>query len=78
MNIKTQRSVSTKNENLFKVSRMEFILQGNRDKCVTLIKDLENTNSNYSIYKLMLLPSNQRNIASAIYQLNLIMDFYMK
>jgi hypothetical protein len=78
MTVKFQREIYTKNENLFKVSRREFILQGDKDKCFALINNMANANSNYSLHKLIVIPSNQKNITSSLYQINLIMDFYLK
>jgi hypothetical protein len=72
-----QRQVSMRQEELFSIIRYEYKLTGPELNCQAVISELASTNTNISIHKLTLLPTNQRDPAKAPYQLHLILDFYM-
>jgi len=72
-----QRQLSMRQEELFSIIRYEYKLKGPEPNCQAVISELASANTNISIHKLTLLPTNQRDPAKAPYQLHLILDFYM-
>jgi hypothetical protein len=77
MQLAEQRKISTRPEQLFDVTRQEFILKGSEASCFNLVKSLARNPGNYAIHKLAMVPTDQRNILKSGYQLTLIMDFYL-
>ena len=77
MQLANQRNISTKSEQLFNVTRQEFILKGSETSCFNLVKSLARNPGNFAIHKLAMVPTDQKNILKAGYQLTLIMDFYL-
>ena len=77
LNIRGQRQVSNRKENLFSISRNEYELRGSLNNCLTLIKNLAATNQNLAIHKLSLLPTDQRQMSPSSYMLKLVIDFYL-
>jgi hypothetical protein len=77
LKLKSRRQVLTKQENLFSVSRTEFIFNGPEKKCHDLIKNMASLNTNLNIHKLSLLPTNQRDMTTASFQIQLVVDFYL-
>jgi len=75
--VKNQRSISSRQENLFRVNRIEYDLRGSLQNLLKLIGRLATTNQNISIHKLTLLPADQQKMSSASYVLKLIVDFYI-
>jgi len=77
LKMKSDRSVDRKTVGQFEKIRMEYIYSGNEDNCKKFLKDLGNANNNFSIYKISLLPMNQRDFSKSNYKLLLILDFYV-
>ena len=77
LKLHTQRQISSRPENLFNISRMEFILTGSENKCQDLISQIVADNSNYRVHKLSLVPTNQQEMSKSPYQLTLVLDFYL-
>ena len=77
LTVDLQRAVSTRQEELFSIVRYEYKLRGPESGCQAVISELASANTNISIHKLTLLPTNQRDLARAPYQPHLILDFYM-
>jgi hypothetical protein len=77
LTVDLQRQVSMRQEELFSIIRYEYKLKGPEPNCQAIISELASANTNISIHKLTLLPTNQRDLAKAPYQLHLILDFYM-
>jgi len=77
LKFQTQRTISSRSENLFNISRMEYILTGAENKCRDLISQIVNENSNFRVHKLSLVPTNQKEMSKSPYQLTLILDFYL-
>ena len=75
--VKGQRTVSSRQENLFRVNRIEYELRGSMQNFFALIGSLASSNYNISIHKLTLLPTDQRKISPSSYVLRLIVDFYL-
>jgi hypothetical protein len=76
LNLITQRQVASRSENGFSVTRNEFVFEGSYDNCNRLITQLASQNYNLSIFKLNLLPKDQRLMSKADYELRMIIDFY--
>jgi hypothetical protein len=77
LNVKSRREILSQRENLFNVSRMEFVLTGAVNNLQNLVKQIASENSNFRVHKLLLVPTNQRDIAKSPYQCTLILDFYL-
>ncbi len=77
MTVNSQRTISSRQENLFRVSRIEYDLRGSIQNSLSLINQLANTNLNIAVHKLILLPTDQRNMSTSSYMLKLIIDFYL-
>lgn len=77
MTVSSQRSISNRQENLFRVSRIEYDIRGSIENSLKLINQLATTNMNMAIHKLTLLPTDQRNMSTSSYMLKLIIDFYL-
>lgn len=77
MTVNSKRSISDRQENLFRVSRIEYDLRGSIKNSLSLINQLATTNTNIAIHKLTLLPTDQRNMSPSSYMLKLIIDFYL-
>jgi hypothetical protein len=77
LKLQKQRQISNRKENLFNVSRMEFILAGAENKCQDLINQIVKEKSNFRVHKLSLVPTNQRDMAKSPYQFTLVLDFYI-
>ncbi len=77
LSINSQRQVSTRNENLFKVNRYEYELEGSFKNCVALINQLATASQNIEIRKLALLPTDQRKMSTSSYLIKLVIDFYI-
>ncbi len=77
LTVDLQKQISMRQEELFSIIRYEYKLKGPEVNCQALISELATTNTNINIHKLTLLPTNQRDLAKAPYQLHLILDFYM-
>jgi len=77
LTVSTQRQISTRQEELFTVTRIEYKLKGTEQNCQALISWLADSNTNIGIHKLTMLPTNQRDMTKSPYQIHLILDFYM-
>ncbi len=77
LSLKNSRQLSTKKENLFIVTRMEYTFRGSETACLNFLKQLSTANLNAGIYKLSLIPTNQRNFRNAQFKMDLIVDLYM-
>jgi hypothetical protein len=77
LTVDLQKQVSLRQEELFSIIRYEYKLKGPESNCQAVISELASANTNISIHKLTLLPTNQRDLTKAPYQLHLILDFYM-
>ncbi len=77
LTIKSQRQISNRTENLFKISRKEYDLRGSLKNCLSLINSLAASNQNLTIHKLSLLPTDQRVMSPSSYILKLVIDFYL-
>lgn len=77
LSLDLQRQISMRQEELFSIIRYEYKLMGAEPNCQALISALATANTNINIHKLTLLPTNQRDLTKAPYQLHLILDFYM-
>lgn len=77
LKVQSQRQIQTAKENLFSISRMEFIFTGTGKNCHDLINQIATENSNFRVHKLALVPTNQRDIAKSPYRCTLILDFYL-
>ena len=77
LNLTSQRQISNRPENIFSISRNEFVFEGSESNCNRLIKHLASQNMNLNTHKLMLLPRDQRLMSKAAYELRLIIDFYL-
>jgi len=77
LNLTSQRQISNRPENIFSISRNEFVFVGSESNCNKLIKHLASQNMNLNTHKLMLLPRDQRLMSKAAYELRLIIDFYL-
>jgi hypothetical protein len=77
MTVNSKRSITSRQENLFRVSRVEYDLRGSIENSLSLINQLATTNVNVAIHKLTLLPTDQRNMSTSSYMLKLIVDFYL-
>jgi hypothetical protein len=72
-----QRQISSGREQMFTVSRQEYIFKGTESACFDLMKSMAGTAGNYAVHKLLLVPTDQKNILKSNYQMTLIMDFYL-
>lgn len=77
LSLLSQRQISNRSEGTFSVSRNEFIFEGSQANCNRVVSQLASQNYNLKIYKLMLLPRDQRLMSKAAYELRLIIDFYL-
>jgi len=77
MTVNSQRAISNRQENLFRVNRVEYDLRGSIENSLSLINQLANSNMNIAVHKLILLPTDQRNMSTSSYMLKLIIDFYL-
>ncbi len=77
LGLTSQRQISNRTENMFSVSRNEFVFEGSEENCGRLIKQMASQNVNLSAHKLMLLPRDQRLMSKSAYELRLIVDFYL-
>jgi len=77
MTMNSQRTISSRQENLFRVSRIEYDLRGSIQNSLSLINQLAGTNLNIAVHKLTLLPTDQRNMSTSSYMLKMIIDFYL-
>ena len=75
--VKNERAISSRQENLFRVNRIEYDLRGSLQNLLKLVGRLATTNQNVSIHKLTLLPADQQKMSPASYVLKLIVDFYL-
>jgi hypothetical protein len=77
LKLQEQRQISKRKENLFSVSRMEYILVGAENKCQDLVHQIVKEKSNFRVHKLSLVPTNQRDMSKSPYQFTLVLDFYL-
>ncbi len=77
LTINTQRSLTSRQENLFSITRKEYELKGSLDNCLALIDQFASSNQNITIHKLSLLPADQRKMSNSSYVLRLTLDFYL-
>jgi hypothetical protein len=77
MTINSQRSITSRQENLFSVNRKEYELKGSLENCLALIDQFASSNQNITIHKLSLLPADQRKMSTSSYMLRLTLDFYL-
>lgn len=77
LTVTAQRQMSTRQEELFTITRIEYKFKGPEQNCLALISFLATSNTNIGVHKLTMLPTNQRDIAKSPYQIHLILDFYM-
>jgi hypothetical protein len=77
MRISSSRSISSRQENLFRVSRIEYDLRGSIDNSLSLINQLASSNMNIFVHKLTLMPTDQQSMSNSSYVLKLIIDFYL-
>ncbi len=77
LNVYSQRQISGRSENLFKINRNEYELRGSLNNCLSLINSLASSNQNISVHKLSLLPKDQQKMSTSSYVLKLIVDFYL-
>lgn len=77
LNVYSQRQISGRSENLFKINRNEYELRGSLNNCLSLINSLASSNQNISVHKLSLLPINQQKMSISSYVLKLVVDFYL-
>jgi hypothetical protein len=75
--VKAQRSIFSRQENLFRLNRVEYNLKGSLQSFLSLIERLATTDQNLSIHKLSLLPADQRKMSPSSYVLKLIVDFHL-
>lgn len=77
LNVYSQRQISGRSENLFKINRNEYELRGSLNNCLSLINSLASSNQNISVHKLSLLPKDQQKMSTSSYVLKLVVDFYL-
>jgi len=77
LKVKSEISVSRQAADSFEKIRKEYIYNGSEENCNQFLKDLSNTNSNFSIYKISLMPTNQRSFSKSNFKLLIILDFYV-
>ena len=77
LNIKDQRTISSKSEDLFTVNRNEYELRGSLNNCLSLLDSFASSNQNISVHKLSLLPTNQQKMSTSSYVLKLVVDYYL-
>ena len=77
LSIKSQRQISSSQENQFRVTRHEYVVNGSEQKCHNAIQQMTASNVNYRIHKLTLLPTNQTSMNKSSYQMRVVLDFYL-
>jgi len=77
LDVTKQRQISSIREQMFNVLRHEYILRGTESACFNFLKSMTSVPGNYTIHKLALVTTDQRNIMKSGYQMTLIMDFYL-
>ncbi len=77
LQVSSQRQISSSREQMFTVSRYEYIFKGSESACFDLMKSMAGTAGNYTIHKLLIVPTDQKHILKSNYQMTLIMDFYL-
>jgi hypothetical protein len=77
LTINSQRSITSRQENLFNVNREEYELKGSLENCLALIDQFASSNQNITIHKLSFLPADQHKMSNSSYVLRLTLDFYL-
>jgi len=73
----SDRDISRKKIDQFNMIRKEIKCSGTESNCVKFLNDLNTANKNFSVHKISLIPSNQKNIKSSKFNLLIIFDFYV-
>jgi hypothetical protein len=76
LTLKNERIVNRKKVDQFEMIRKELTISGSEANCVKFLDGLNTTNRNFSVHKISMIKSNQKNIASSHYNLLIIFDFY--
>jgi hypothetical protein len=71
------RTVTTGRDGMFATTRMEVSFRGSAQNLQSVMDTIFKTYGNFKIYKLVYLPTNQRDFSRDSYQLNLTADFYL-
>jgi len=74
---KSEISVSRTAAAQFERIRIEYIYTGSEENCNKYLDELSKMNSNFNVYKISLMPTNQNNFSKMNFQLLIILDFYV-
>ncbi|TFH02842.1 MAG: hypothetical protein E4H13_00785 [Calditrichales bacterium] len=77
LTVHNSRTVSSRQDNQFRVSRQEYEIRGALQNCLSLLDQMGRATQNVVVHKLSLVPSDQQKMSTSSYIFRLTLDFYL-